>query len=1123
MPALPAPIRLTGGGHLSIDFNANGSMRRMDCGETVINLFPGSEVEAGPANVYLRRGVDAAGRATDCIALLGPGSPTHLRPGLGNALEGAGEWRGIRYAISLRLAVDAPSWYWHVTLENASDAAQHVDLVHAQDIALAPYGIIRLNEYYVSQYVDHTALEHKTHGIVVASRQNLPAKGRTPWCVIGSLSRGRSYATDAVQLYGVANRAGNAPVALLTGLPGRRLQQEHSLVAIQTEVVKLESQARTHMGFFGGFVADHPAATSEADLAAVDDILDWPEAKQVASLDSVQGALAATSVFNAPALATLDLDQPSLQSMFGTERRHEEFDAQGQLLSFFCGADRHVVLRAKELRVQRPHGHVLRSGEHATPDETALTSTTWMTGVFHSMLTQGHVSFNRLLSTVHSYIGLFRSQGQRVFAEIDGAWRLLDLPSAYEMAPGHCRWIYRHAGGVIEVRSGVDARAGAHQFSLQVQVLAGAPLRFLVSNHVAMNGDDGATRGRVAWSRAANVVSIDAAAGTELRQRFARGSFQLEATGTTLLDAVGGDELLFGDGESRDQSYVCLVTAAAQTIGLLLRSTLIEASPDVPSETLAPGQVGAATLRLLPPARSPLALQVERIADIVPWFTHNALVHYLSPRGLEQYSGGGWGTRDVCQGPVELLLAAGHASPVRDLLLRVFRAQQPDGDWPQWFMFFERDRDVRAGDSHGDIVFWPVLALAQYLLASGDGAFLDERAPFFGDDASFTVWQHAERALALIDRRVVTGTSLAAYGHGDWNDALQPADPRMREHMCSAWTVTLHYQTLVTLCAALRMLDRDAEAQIHAMKAQAVREDFQRVLLVDGVLAGYALFECGSTRYLLHPRDAITGVRYSALAMIHAILEDLFTPQQARQHLQLIDKHLSGPDGVRLFDRPMPYHGGPMRFFQRAESATFFGREIGLMYMHAHLRYAQALAHMGEADRFFRALCQANPLGIAALVPQATLRQVNCYYSSSDAAFVDRYQASAEYSRVAEGTVALDGGWRVYSSGAGIAMGLIVRRFLGLTLEFDAVILDPVMPVTLNGLQAQLSLRGFDVTFVYEVQGAGCGVSSVTVNGRSMALTHRSNPHRRGAARIPLPAFLAQLASGNNTVRIALG
>jgi cellobiose phosphorylase len=57
-------------------------------------------------------------------------------------------------------------------------------------------------------------------------------------------------------------------------------------------------------------------------------------------------------------------------------------------------------------------------------------------------------------------------------------------------------------------------------------------------------------------------------------------------------------------------------------------------------------------------------------------------------------------------GTVELLLALGNTLPVRDLLLRVFRQQNPDGDWPQWFMFFERERGIRPGDSHGDIVFW---------------------------------------------------------------------------------------------------------------------------------------------------------------------------------------------------------------------------------------------------------------------------------------------------------------------------------------------------------------------------------------------------------------------------------
>jgi cellobiose phosphorylase len=295
-------------------------------------------------------------------------------------------------------------------------------------------------------------------------------------------------------------------------------------------------------------------------------------------------------------------------------------------------------------------------------------------------------------------------------------------------------------------------------------------------------------------------------------------------------------------------------------------------------------------------------------------------------------------------------------------------------------MFFQRDRAVRAGHSHGDIVFWPVLALAQYLIASGDASVLDEQV------AGATVWQHAERALSLIEKRVVAGTALAAYGHGDWNDALQPADPAMREHMCSAWTVTLHYQTLVTLARALRAIDRSQEASTFDERAEAVKRDFQRVLVVDDVLTGYALFEDGGrVRHLLHPSDTTTGVRYSSLAMIHAILEDLLTPEQARKHLQLIEAHLCGPDGVRLFDKPMPYHGGPMRFFQRAESATFFGREIGLMYMHAHLRYAQALAHMGEADRFFHALCQANPIGLRAIVSPATLRQANCWTADSTA------------------------------------------------------------------------------------------------------------------------------------------
>ena len=73
-----------------------------------------------------------------------------------------------------------------------------------------------------------------------------------------------------------------------------------------------------------------------------------------------------------------------------------------------------------------------------------------------------------------------------------------------------------------------------------------------------------------------------------------------------------------------------------------------------------------------------------------------------------------------------------------------------------------------------------------------------------------------------------------------------------------------------------------------------------------------------------------------------------------------------------------------------------------------------------------------NPIGIRDLVPSATLRQANCYYSSSDAAFSDRYEAFDDYDKVKRGEIPLEGGWRVYSSGAGIGVRLILQCFLGL-------------------------------------------------------------------------------------------
>jgi cellobiose phosphorylase len=1079
-----------------VTLNHNGSVRRIDCEDCLINLFPTSAVEAGPCNVYLR--VHSAD-SVEVIPLLGPNSPLHWKFEE-RGMDGEGSWVNLRLQVRLLFAESEAVWFWHARIENLRSESCRCDLIHTQDVGLAHYGAVRLNEYYVSQYIDHVALHHDQHGVCVASRQNQPMGGRFPSLLIGSLGNAVSYATDALSVYGREFRLTETAIGLSHGLPGKRLQHEHSLVALQEECFLLYPGQSTERGFFAQVVMDHPAALSMDDASRIDQALALPEAICPPwPVTSTPRERVGGTFSDAHFLSVIDLDITELDQHFGSERLQEEFSGS-QLLSFFTPKHEHVVMRTKEGKVLRPHGHIMRSGAALVPDEASMTSTAWMGGVFHSMVTQGHVSINRFLSTCHTYLGVFRSHGQRVFVEVDGVWCLLGVPSAFCMAAKECRWIYRFSSGLIEVVS--SAGEETHEFALSIRVIEGPAMRFLLSHHVALNGDDGLQTGPVLFAQEANQVVVRAIAESDVGRRFPEGNFVIAWDDAVIWEKVGGDEMLWNDGISRNEPFLCLQSTPTQSVKLSIEGHLLNSVP------LGGRSAGAQDWQLSLERGNANVQAVSAITEIIPWLVNNALVHYLSPRGLEQYSGGGWGTRDVCQGPMELLLSLGHFSSARNLLCRVFRQQNPDGDWPQWFMFFERERNIRPGDSHGDIVYWPVLALAEYLCATRDGSILDERLPYFHSEGdmkaeSVTIAEHVERALVLMRRRVITGTVLAAYGHGDWNDSLQPAKSEMRDHLCSSWTVTLNYQTYRTLADAYVRLDRATEAQALREHAAVILQQFHKILVIDGVVTGLLYFHPeGGREAMLHPNDQNTGLSYSVLPIIHGIINDMFSPEQAGQHLQILRENLLGPDGARLFDRPMPYQGGISRNFQRAETASFFGREIGIMYMHAHIRYAEALARYGDAPGLFIALQQINPIGMQSIVKSAALRQSNCYYSSSDAAFTDRYDAYENYHRVKAGDVSLEGGWRVYSSGSGIAVRLILQSFLGIRLEADGVILDPVIDPALSGLKASVTVAGHRWHVEYRVGATGCGPISVTINGQPLTGVRLSNPYRRGGLRI---------------------
>ena len=262
---------------------------------------------------------------------------------------------------------------------------------------------------------------------------------------------------------------------------------------------------------------------------------------------------------------------------------------------------------------------------------------------------------------------------------------------------------------------------------------------------------------------------------------------------------------------------------------------------------------------------------------------------------------------------------------------------------------------------------------------------------------------HIEKLIGTMRGRFIPGTNLVRYGDGDWNNSLQPVDPTKRDWMTSAWTVILFYEQLRRYAEILRRAKHAPKRarELDALAA-AMRKDFNRRLVRDGVVAGYGVFrpEGGEPELLLHPSDKQTGLAFSLLPMTQGMIGGMFTQGQARRHLSLIRKHLLFSDGARLMDKPIAYHGGPETVFRRAESAAFFGREIGLMYTHSHLRYGEAMSDIGEFAALWQALLVANPIAVTNELPNASLRQRNAYFSSSDAAFNDRYQASDEWARV---------------------------------------------------------------------------------------------------------------------------
>lgn len=1162
-------------GDFSASFNFNGDLTLINAGGIQINQFRPCLHDRPLAGLWLRR--HREGRI-DSIQLTGSGSRASFAPAADSPVW-EGRDLGVRWRVRLVPNVISPalsraltsgyesggpgrgaSWTWEVSVtidqgdstggskrqkwDDAILPDDLWDLVSAQDLALVEPAMAAGAESYISQYIAYHVQDVPNLGSVLSARQTMGCAPRLPLYVTGISQGCRAFMTDGYDFYGLGARLDGQPAALGDADWGRGGidQYEFAMACLLSTRAPLTQGGltwqvwNTTLSDYRGDLGEACAACAEASgksrSGAGETEADGGPSIGSSEISPVCPAATrvepATSLLISSALLNGDpLSEYEFSQLGRGPVRQPEADQTGHLLSYFGDDACHVVSARKELEVARSHGQILLSGNPDTdPSRPTMAATTYAGGVFASQVVLGNTNMNQLISVQKTGLGLLRSRGVRILVQVDGGWRLLGVPSAYIMDLGGSRWVYRLGDRTLTV----STIAHLDRAAIDIHLEADGPIRALLtisledpSAWIRKFAPDDVSRGM------GESISFTPAPSSPADERCPGLRYVVSSP-----DARAGDDgLLFDPGTRAHTTDPAMATFLSDG-GRALSVTIAGSMDGGASEKSTPDAAPASSERDLLHAHY-LAItsfiqglhvagegRFAEFNDLLPWLVQNALVHFLSPHGLEQYGGAAWGTRDVCQGPLELSLTFGHTDLARTILLKVFAHQDLDGSLPQWFMF-DQYADLYQHDSHGDIPVWPLLALAEYVEAGGRLDILDEPVAFWRDDAARpssglpTVSDHLARTLDYIQSHRVPDTDLFCYGEGDWDDTLQPAQESMKRQMASTWTIALLYQACCGLQPLLEAAGRTELASRFAGEAGRIKADFADNFIFQGVLAGYVNFVNGQPRPVIHPSDNRTGIRYRLIPMTRSIIAGLLTPDQEADHERIIEDNLHYPDGVRLMDRPASFHDGVTKVFKRAEQAANVGREIGLMYTHAHVRYTEALGLLGRT-RLGQELLRISPVGQFRRLTTSEPRQRNCYFASSDADFPDRYTAASQWSRLKEGAkdpVGVRGGWRIYSSGPGIYCRQVVQHLFGLQLHDGRIVFDPVLSQEDDGLEVTMTLFGQPRTFRYHVaggsaagpedsdsDGAGSDRLWVEADGRRLEGRILDLPYRKGGLEV---------------------
>lgn len=1042
----PQLTELSAGG-ISFRFLDTGDIFDISYQDNQINLVRGNAIDGTLANLYLRVKTESGYQFTK---LIGKHSESHFTTEKDRAI-----WRGMFMDIKYAVILTMKEFQWDYEILLDGSGHHKVDVFYGQDVAIQSRSGALSSEPYTVQYIDYKAIKGEK-GYTLSAKQN---QGRPQYLQIGSYTQNVGFTTDGFQLFGLSYKTTGLPEALVFNehLQSRIYQYEFSYLTLQSAPIEMGSGIQKVK--FYGFYYPHGYDATEHAL----DVLPIEKTRLFSMRNTpkkIPSLLNPNIILNGESFGIQDV-----KNHF-SEIRHLE-QHEDEVYSFFTRNHHHVVMKEKELLVERQHGHLMVHGDLLHVSENVMATTNFMFGMFSSHVVLGNTTFNKLTGDLRNPLNAQKISGTRMYVKIDGRYHILGVPTYYEMGGATTRWYYQLKDDAIVIDSYVDIDQNRETISLSSS--SGKAYDVIVTHQILMKEIE--YGGDINITIEGQDIEIPVQPHTMAYDHYRDLKYRIRSSSPfSLLDEknIFGIEAQHGlliMGYLDTQTFTMAIEATFKP-EFEIMDVLTYDEADQKGTQFFEGMIQNIHL-----SHQKAQHELDQLNDISFWYAHNALVHYASPHGLEQYNGAAWGTRDVCQGPFEFFTSNQRHDIAREILTKVYKRQfYENGDFPQWFMFDKYFR-IQAHESHGDIIVWPLKSLGYYLKQTGDLSILDEEVPFMCLETNdFTdqkpILEHVKKQILAIKRSFIEGTHLPRYGGGDWDDTLQPANHDLTNKMVSGWTVALMYEAIRVFAEEIIDL-YPAYAQELLTLAKHIHQDYETHIIIDGIPAGFVVFEPNEKIVLLHPKDHKTGLKYRLLPFTRSMISEIAEPKKIHPYCDIINRHFKHPDGVRLMDTAVEYKSGRKTFFTRAETAANFGREIGLQYVHAHIRYIEAMAKIGHANEAWEGLFAINPIMIRETVENAYYRQSNMYFSSSDAWFMDRYEAKKEFHRIRSGTISVKGGWRLYSSGPGIYLNQLFSNILGIRLQHDDLVIDPILPKKMDGLIVDLRFKGVPTSIHY--------------------------------------------------------